>query len=62
MPGRPAGDGLRSLLVAGAAHAMHVLRREPFTRATGFVPRAWPFLAAGAVLLAAAALAGRKKR
>jgi len=62
MPSVEQAMDLRSLLVAGAAHAMHVLRREPFSRATGFVPRAWPFLAAGAVLLAAAALAGRKQR
>lgn len=62
MPGVEQAMDLRSLLVAGAAHPMHVLRRERFTRATGFVPRAWPFFAAGAVLLAAAALVGRRTR
>ena len=52
---------LRQLLIVGAAHPMHVTHREPFTRATGFLPRAWPFLVIGAVTLLAAGLAGRNK-
>jgi len=55
-------DDLRALLVAGAAPAMHVVSKQPFTRATGFVPRAWPFLAIGGVLLAIGAVIGLRKR
>ena len=49
-------EDLRALLVAGAAPAMHVESRTAFTRATGFWPRAWIFLAIGGVLLAVAAV------
>lgn len=47
---------LVALLDAGAAHPMHVVRAEAFSRATGFWPRAWVFLAIGGVLLAVAAI------
>lgn len=53
---------LLSVVRAGAVHPLHVIRREPFTRATGFVPRAWPFLAIGAVLLIAAVLVLLRRR
>src|SRR3569832_654350 len=36
---------LQSMLEAGAAHELNVISSTPFTRATGFLPRAWPFLA-----------------
>ncbi len=48
-------EDLRALLVAGAAPAMHVESRTPFTRATGFWGRAWIFLAIGGVFLAVGA-------
>jgi hypothetical protein len=41
--------------------AMHVVSRTPFIRATGFFPRAWPFLAGGAVLLLVAGIVWRRK-
>ncbi len=44
----------------GPYHHMHVDRAVAFTRATGFVPRAWPFFAAAAVMLAGAALLWRR--
>lgn len=44
---------------AGAVHPMHVVRRDPFTRATGFWPRSAPFLAIAAVLLLVAAFVWR---
>lgn len=53
---------LVDLIEAGAVHPLHVVSRTPFTRATGFVPRAWPFLAAGAVLLIVVALLWRRPR
>jgi hypothetical protein len=52
---------LVSLFDAGAAHPMHVVGREPFTRATGFLPRAWPFFAIGAVMLLGAGVVARKR-
>lgn len=54
---------LRAMLLAGAAPAMHVVSREPFTRKTGFWPRAWVFLAigGGCVLVGAALLLVRKR-
>lgn len=48
-------EDLRALLLAGAAPAMHVESRTPFTRATGFWGRARIFLAIGGVFLAAGA-------
>ncbi len=54
---------LIAMIEAGAAHPMHVVQRDPFTRATGFVPRALPFLiAAGVVALIAAAFALRRRK
>jgi hypothetical protein len=52
---------LVSLFDAGAAHPMHVVHSEAFTRATGFVPRAWPFFAIGAVFLLGAGIVARKR-
>ncbi len=40
---------------AAAAPPLRVTRREPFTRATGFLPRVWPFLAIAGVMLVLAA-------
>jgi hypothetical protein len=51
---------LVAVIEAGAVHPMHVTRRDAFVRATGFWPRAWPFLALGAVLIAIAALVWRR--
>ena len=54
---------LRAMLLAGAATGMHVASREPFSRAVGFWPRAWLFLAiAAACELVAAALLFVKRR
>ena len=54
---------LRAMLLAGASPGMHVASREPFSRAVGFWPRAWLFLAiAGACELIAAALLFVKRR
>lgn len=47
---------LRAVVETGAAPPLHVVRQEAFSRATGFVPRAWPFLAVGVVLAIAALL------
>jgi hypothetical protein len=47
---------------AGAVHPMRVVRRDPFTRATGFWPRAAPFVAIAAVLLLVAAFVWRAPR
>lgn len=55
-------DDLRAMLVAGAAPPLHVASKQPFTRPTGFFPRAWPFLAIGAVLLAVGAVLALRKR
>jgi hypothetical protein len=40
---------LVSLIDAGTVHPLHVMKREPFSRATGFLPRAWAFLVIGAL-------------
>jgi hypothetical protein len=37
--------------LGAAAPPMKVTKRDPFSRATGFWPRAWPFLAIAGVLL-----------
>lgn len=56
-------EDLRAMLLAGAAPGMHVASREPFSRAVGFWPRAWLFLAiAGACELIAAALLFLKRQ
>ena len=44
----------------GPYHHMHVDRTIAFSRATGFFPRAWPFFAIAAVMLAAGALLWRR--
>jgi len=51
---------LVAMIEAGAVHPLHVVERTPFTRATGFLPRAWPFFIAGAVLLVVAGLMWRR--
>ena len=49
------------VIEAGAVPALQVTERTPFTRATGFLPRAWPFFAiGGAMLLVAAFVAFRR--
>ena len=62
----PAGSSTAALpeqagSAAAAIPAMRVVHHETFTRATGFVPRAWPFLAAGGVLLVVAAFVWRRR-
>jgi hypothetical protein len=47
---------LEDVIRAGAAHPMHVVHRENFSRAVGFLPRAVPFFVAGGVMLLIAAL------
>ena len=49
-------DDLVAIVYAGAMHPLHVTHEEPFTRATGALPRAWPFAVPGLVLLAFALL------
>jgi hypothetical protein len=56
---------LVSIVEAGAVHPLRVVDRAEFSRATGFLPRAWPFLAIGGALLIVAALvwwSGRRAR
>jgi hypothetical protein len=52
---------LVALFDAGAAHPMHVVHTEAFTRATGFFPRAWVFFAIGAAILLGAGVVARKR-
>jgi hypothetical protein len=53
---------LEAVFTTGAGHPMHVVHREAFTRTTGFVPRALPWLLAGlALLVVAAALVWRRR-
>jgi hypothetical protein len=52
---------LVAVIEAGAAHPMHIVKRDAFVRATGFLARAWPFLAIAAVLLLVAAFVWRKR-
>ena len=40
---------------------LQIDRADAFTRATGFVPRAWPFFAIGAVMLLGAGVVARKR-
>lgn len=47
----PAPPPSAAALDAAAAPVLKVTRREAFSRATGFLPRAWPFLAIAGVLL-----------
>ena len=51
-----------SILELGAVHPLHVTDREPFSRATGFIPRAWPFAVPGLVLLVLALALGVARR
>jgi hypothetical protein len=52
---------LQSVLEAGAAHKLNVIASVPFTRATGFFPRSWPFLALALVSLLAAWFVWRRR-
>jgi hypothetical protein len=52
---------LVAVITAGAARPMKVTRQDPFTRTTGFLPRAWLFLAIGGVLVAAGTLVALRK-
>jgi hypothetical protein len=52
---------LRAVLEAGAAHQLSVIASTPFTRATEFLPRAWPFLALALASLAGAWLVWRRR-
>lgn len=47
----PSPPPTAAALDATAAPPMKVTKREPFSRATGFWPRAWPFLALAGGLL-----------
>ncbi len=51
---------LASMAEAGAVHPLQVRSHDTFSRATGFMPRAWPFLAAALVLLMVAAILWRR--
>ena len=52
---------LQSMLEAGAAHELNVISSTPFTRATGFLPRAWPFLALALISLVAGWFVWRRR-
>ena len=52
---------LQIVLEAGAMHPLTVLASTPFTRAVGFFPRAWLFLALALVSLVAGALVWRRR-
>lgn len=52
---------LVTVVETGAVPALHVTERTPFSRATGFLPRAWPFFAVCGVMLLAAAFVARRR-
>lgn len=52
---------LQAVLEAGAAHGLNVIASTPFTRATGFLPRAWPFLALALISLVAGWFVWRRR-
>ena len=52
---------LQSMLEAGAAHELNVISSTPFTRAIGFLPRAWPFLALALISLVAGWFVWRRR-
>jgi hypothetical protein len=52
---------LQAVLEAGAAHKLNLIASTPFSRATGFLPRAWPFLALAAISLLAAGFVWRRR-
>jgi hypothetical protein len=56
-----AAHDLVDVIEAGAAHPLHVTHRMAFERATGFVPRAWPFFAVGGVLLLVGAFVATRR-
>lgn len=53
---------LAAMVEAGAVPALHVSDRTAFSRATGFLPRAWPFFAICAVMLLVAGFVARRRR
>lgn len=57
----PKGVADATAAIETAAGHMHVDRTIAFTRATGFLPRAWPFFAIAGVMLAGAAVLWRKR-
>lgn len=52
---------LKSVLEAGAAHKLNVIASTPFTRATGFLPRAWIFLVLALISLIAGWFVWRRR-
>jgi hypothetical protein len=52
---------LDSVLAAGAAHKLNVIASTPFTRATGFLPRAWIFLVLALISLIAGWFVWRRR-
>jgi hypothetical protein len=52
---------LVAIVDAGAVHALHVVSATAFTRAVGFVPRAWPFLALALASLVGAGWLARRR-
>lgn len=53
---------LVAMIQAGAVRPLRVVKQEAFTRTTGFVPRAWPFLAIGGLLTVIGAVLGLRRR
>ena len=56
-----AASELVASIQAGAVRPLHVVKQEPFTRTTGFLPRAWLFLAIGGLLIVIGAVLGRRR-
>jgi hypothetical protein len=52
---------LVTVIETGTVPALHVTERTPFSRATGFFPRAWPFFAICAALILVAAVIARRR-
>jgi len=55
-------DETRAILALGAVHPLRITSEERFTRATGFLPRAWPFAVPGLAALVLAVLLGVSRR
>ncbi|MEO6773858.1 MAG: hypothetical protein ABI467_12735 [Kofleriaceae bacterium] len=53
---------LKTVIEAGAVHPLSVVSSMPFTRAVGFLPRAWPFLALALLFSVAGAVFARRRR
>jgi preprotein translocase subunit SecD len=52
---------LQDVLEAGAVHSLDLVASTPFTRAVGFLPRAWPFLALALLSLAVGVFLWRRR-